>query len=268
VLPIALPLYSALGSNGLPLLTLLLIYSSFSLAALAALSGSRAQRGLIVASALATLIGIASAWLLPRYTAESPQRLNLRYDLDADTQRAQWIADPLSGDVPAPLLAAGPFTRSAQPAVAWSEPMWAAAAPLLPLAAPQLNILSVQREPQRVRYRLHISSARAAPVIALAFPPEAGIQSVQLQSAAAPELAVTPRRRGNGWSQLRLLGLPPEGQDLSFDAADTVFELRLLDESFGLPVEGISLQRSRPRAAVPTQDGDVTIVMRSYRLQP
>ena len=51
VLPIALPLYSALGSPGLPLLTVLLIYSSFSLTALAALCAVRVLRALIMASA-------------------------------------------------------------------------------------------------------------------------------------------------------------------------------------------------------------------------
>jgi len=268
VLPIALPLYCALGGDGLPLLTLLLIYGSFSLAALLALAGRGLQQMLIVAAALCLSAGLVAATLLPRYSAESPQRLNLRYYFDADTQRAQWLAHPVSGLLPAPLLHAAPFALSAQPVFAWTEPMWVAAAPLLPMSAPQLSILSVVRAAPQVRYRIHIGSARAAPVIALAFPPEAKVKSVQLESNAAPELAATPRRLGNGWSQLRLFSVPSQGQDLSFDASESAFELKLLDESPGLPAQGAWLQRSRPRVAVPSQDGDVTIAMRGYRLQP
>jgi hypothetical protein len=119
-----------------------------------------------------------------------------------------------------------------------------------------------------VHYRIHVGSARAAPVLDLAFPPEAAVRSVQLESDAAPRLAATPRRMADGWSQLRLFSVPPEGQDLSFDAAVSGFELQLLDESPGLPPGGAELQRSRLRLAVPSQDGDVTLALRGYRLQP
>ena len=40
----------------------------------------------------------------------------------------------------------------------------------------------------------------------------------------------------NGWSQLRLFSVPPQGQDLSFDASESAFTVELLDESPGLPV--------------------------------
>jgi hypothetical protein len=70
-----------------------------------------------------------------------------------------------------------------------------------------------------------------------------------------------------GWSRLRLVGVGVEGQDLSFDAVASAFELKLLDESPGLPPPGADLQRSRAPLAVPSQDGDVTIAIRGYRLQ-
>jgi hypothetical protein len=62
--------------------------------------------------------------------------------------------------------------------------------------------------------------------------------------------------------------VPPDGQQLAFDAGVTAFELRLQDDSFGLPPAGGALQLARPATAVPWQDGDVTIVTRSYRLPP
>ena len=269
VLPIATPLFSALGADGLPLLTLLLIYGSFGVAALVAIIERPLQRLLLAAAALCTLSGLAAAALLPRYSPEFPQRLNLRYELDADSQRAQWVADPLSSPVPAPLLHAAAFARSAPPAASWNRYTWLAPAATLPLAAPGLTLISIERgAAQRLHYRIRVASARGAPVLTLQFPPEAQLRSVSVEGAAPAELNVTPRRLNHGWSQLRLTSMPPEGQQLSFDAGMPAFELRLQDESFGLPASGSALQLARPAAAVPWQDGDVTIVTRSYRLQP
>jgi hypothetical protein len=267
VLPIAAPLYGALGADGLPLLTLLLIYSSFSLAALCTLGARRLHRIAIATAALATLIGVVAAMLLPRYTAESPQRLNLYYYFDADRQQARWIAEPLSGLPPAPLLHAAAFAPSRQLMLLWSDPVWEAAAPALPMSAPLLKLTGTARTAEQVRYRVRINSPRAAPIMTLLFPPAANVKSVQLEGNATA-LPATPARLSNGWLQLRLFGVPPQGQELSFDASESAFELRLLDQSFGLPAPGVVLQRSRAHAAVPSREGDVTIAMRSYRLPP
>jgi hypothetical protein len=267
-LPIVLPLYCALGGEGLPLLTVLLIYSGFALAALLASAGSHVRRRLIMATALCAAAGLIGAALLPRYSPESPQRLNLSYAFDADTQRAHWLAEPASGELPARLRRAAPFMPRAQGLFAWRAPLWAADAPSLALPAPQLSLLTTVLDAPRVHYRIHVGSVRAASVLDLVFPPEAQLQSVQLENDAGPALAAAPRRMAGGWWQLRLFGVPPAGQDLSFDAAPSAFELTLLDESPGLPPQGADLQRSRQPLAVPSQDGDVTIAIRRYRLQP
>jgi hypothetical protein len=266
-LPLALPLYSALGADGLPLLTLLLIYSSFALTALVAAAGNGPQRMLIAATALCLATGLIAATLLPRYSSDSPQRLNLQYQLDVGTQRAQWVADPQAGSMPPSLLHAAPFALSAQSPAAAGVPAWASAAPLLPLAAPQLNVLGSESSGAQVHYRIHIASARAAPIMALAFAPEAQVTTLQVTAGAAP-VAATARRLGNGWARLRLFGVPPEGVELSFETSAPGFALQLMDESYGLPPQGAFLQLARPRTAVSSQDGDVTLVTRGYRLQP
>jgi hypothetical protein len=266
-LPLALPLYCALGADGLPLLTLLLIYSSFGLAALVAAAGDGLQRALIAVSALCLAAGVIVATLLPSHSSDSPQRLNLQYELDASTLRAQWIADPLAASMPASLLHAAPFVPGAQSPAAAGAPAWLSAAPLLPLAAPQLTILGSERNAARLHYRIHVASARAAPIVTLAFAPDAQVTGLQLMAAAAL-VGGTPRRLGNGWSRLRLFGVPPAGLELSFDASAAGFALQLMDESYGLPREARLLQLARPRAAVPSQDGDVTLVTSVYRLQP
>jgi hypothetical protein len=266
-LPLVLPLYSALGAEGLPLLTLLLIYSSFGLAALAAAAGKGLRRTLIAFTAAGLIAALTVGTLLPRFSVDAPQRLNLEYQLDADAQRAQWIADPLAGSLPPSLLHAAAFTLRAQSPAAAGVPAWVSGAPLLPLSAPQMTILASVRGGAQVHYRIHVASARGAPIIALAFAPDAQLRGLELMAGAAP-VAASPRRLGNGWWRLRLYGVPAEGVELGFDAAASGFDLQLVDESYGLPPQGQLLQLARPRAAVPSQDGDVTLVTRDYRLQP
>ncbi len=266
-LPLALPLYSALGAEGLPLLTLLLIYSSFGLTALAAAAGKGLQRTLIAFTAAGLIVALIIGTLLPRYSVDAPQRLNLEYQLDASAQRAQWIADPLAGSLPPSLQHAAAFTLRAQSPAAEGVPAWVSAAPLLPLPAPRLSILASVRSGPQLHYRIHVASVRGAPIIALAFAPEARLTTLELMAGTAP-VAATARRLGNGWSRLRLYGVPAEGVEIGFDAAASGFDLQLVDESYGLPPQGQFLQLARPRAAVPSQDGDVTLVTRDYRLQP
>ena len=101
-----------------------------------------------------------------------------------------------------------------------------------------------------------------------AFVDELDVAALGFEGAEPADLEVRPRHLNHGWSQLRLTSVPPDGQQLSFEAGIPAFELRLQDESFGLPDAGAVLQLARPATAVPWQDGDVTIVTRSYRLQP
>src|ERR1700722_17687313 len=128
----------------------------------------------------------------------------------------------------------------------------------------------VRRVPasRRVHYRVHIASARAARIITLQFPFDASIESVRLQGDVRPQVAASPQRLAHGESQLRLFSVSPQGQDLSFDAAESGFDLVVLDQSFGLPGEGDALRRARGELAVPSREGDATIVRRSFRLQP
>jgi hypothetical protein len=266
-LPLALPLYSALGGGGLPMLTLLLIYSSFGLAALVAASGNGPQRILIAVTALCMATGLIIATQLPRYTRDSPQRLNLEYELDAATQRGQWIAAPVAGTLPTALQRIASFAPGRQSPAAGGVPAWLSPAPQLPLPAPQLHILASERRGARWHYRIHVASARGAPIIALAFAPGAQVTQLELSAGAAP-VAATARRLHDGWSRLRLFGVPPEGMDLSFDASTSGFDLQLQDESYGLPDQAESLRLARALTAAPSQDGDVTLVSNLYRLQP
>jgi hypothetical protein len=277
VLPVVRPLYGALGSVAWPLATVLLVYAGFGVAALTALASARSRSLLRAVAATGMVAGLLAMLLLPRYSAYSPQRMNVIYELDADTQRSQWIVDSASGRLPASLRAVATFAGDTTPAPLRNRSAFLAPAPRLPLAWPQLTVRSavpvpaavVAREsaapPPRVHYQLRVASARSAPLLELLFPPAAAVDALWLQSENGPVRA-TPLRLGNGYSVLRLWN--PADVQLQFEAAGEAFDLQLSDQSFGLPPAGRALQQARGAAAVPSQLGDVTVVRRSYRLQP
>jgi hypothetical protein len=256
LLPVCVPLYLALGVPALPALTLLLVCSLPWLALLLMQAG-RGERVASGAGALALLGGAAVATLLvPVYTHEDPQRVNLRYELDATSVGASWAVLSDAGRVPEALLRAAPFTRRALPGAPWwPQSAYRAPAPRLPLPVPTLRVLSSTRTPAGWRAVVQLASARAAPELLLVFPPEAAVRTVQIAQQTWP-LAALP----GGWSFLEFLGPSAAGLPVSFETAAPAFDVVLQDEDYGLPAQGQFLEHARPATTIPWQNGDVTAV--------
>jgi hypothetical protein len=133
------------------------------------------------------------------------------------------------------------------------------------LPAPVLDVFSSTAKPNgSVDYKLHLKSARNAPVAYLVFPERAHVGEVAVTSGQT-ELHVNTAKFNTGVSALRL-NLPPDGVDLAFEAAGA-FKAVLFDQSFDLP-GGEFLQASRDEDATSTQDGDVTVVQLTVTLDP
>jgi hypothetical protein len=63
--------------------------------------------------------------------------------------------------------------------------------------------------------------------------------------------------------------MPAKGIEMRFTLpAGKPVEVYALDESYGLPLEGLFLQKARPLTATPSQDGDLTVVSRRVQLLP
>jgi hypothetical protein len=262
LLPLCVPLYLALGVAAMPVLTIALVCSLPWLALLLMQAGA-AARAMYVAGALAALaLGLAVALAVPVYTREDPQRLNIRYELDAVSDQAFWAIMPDSGSLPVGLAAAAPFARGGAPSAAWfPQSAYRTPAPRLAMAAPSLSVLSSSRTAAGWRVRVQVASARAAPELLLLFPPEVAVHEVQLQDQEWP-LAGLP----GGWTFLYLLSPPTAGISLSFESRAPSFELVLQDQDYGLPAAGRFLERARPATAIPWQNGDVTVVSTRVRL--
>lgn len=263
-------LYDALGGISLIVITILVALISTPVAPLAG-TVSTGRRWFVPGALLAAvIIGVGVALFLPLFSANSPESLDLEYFQNADSGKTYWMANPASGRLPRSLINTGDFSNKRLPVYPWSSKgAFAADAPALNLAAPMLTVRSVSSSGGKWRYDVLLRSPRGAPVISLAFPPEAGIESVSMQGQAIPELSRRLLGYTHGWRPYTCRSLPAEGIEMQFTLASTKpVQLFLLDESFSLPLQGAFLQQARPATTVPIQDGDATLVTRHVTLKP
>jgi peptidase M28-like protein len=268
-----LSLYDALGNSillGTALLSALVFTPMGPL-----IPDLRSARGFWKVVFVGATVGVAAlaifaAVVAPAYSAKSPERVNLEYWKDADTGKSQWIVRPRSARLPSPIGVAAKFSRAPKDLFPWTTaPAFLADSPHLDFPAPTFTILESQQEGDKRSYRALLRSERGAPIGIVLFPPESGIDSVRIEGTPlGPE---SPRIRGylNGWTIYECVTLPPRGVELSFTLPPgKPFEIYVIDESFGLPLEGMFLRKSRPLTATQSQNGDVTDVSRRIQLIP
>jgi hypothetical protein len=204
---------------------------------------------------------------MPAYSTQMPQRTLLWYLLDADAGKAAWLLQPDSKRLP-PQLALH-LARQAQPATLpagkISGPV-VSAAPHLDYPAPILQILGVENRASTVLYHLHVRSVRNAPEIELAVEGDRPIEAT-LDLSADHKLPAHFWRTAEGSRWLQLIGVPPEGLDLTLQTSNsTDLAVTFLDRSYGVPAPAAALRAARPALTTQSQDGDLTIVYRSVRL--
>jgi hypothetical protein len=224
------------------------------------------QGAAIAATMLAAFAGIVA----PAYSSKAPERVNLEYWLDADSGKAQWMVRPESGHLQEPLRVAINFHRLDKGPFPWTGvPAFLADAPALDLAAPTFTILELAVEGAKRSYRALLRSERGAPAAALFFPPDAGIESVRVEGEPVQPQTDRLRQYLNGWTYYNCPTLPAKGIEFRFTLpTGKPVEVYVLDEKYGLPLEGTFLLKARPLTATPSQDGDLTVVSRRVQLLP
>jgi hypothetical protein len=268
-------LYAALGSGSLAGIALL---SGLILTPLAPLCAkSQSARGLtrialssaaIITTVLAAFTGI----VVPAYSAKAPERVNLEYWQDGDSGKSQWMVRPASGRLQEPIrvvamnfrhLDKGPFPWSGSPVFLLDAPS------LEGLPAPTFTIQESTLAGDKRSYRTLLRSERSAPRAYVLFPPGAGIESVRMEGEPVPPETERERKFLNGWSYYNCPTMPVRGIELRFTLpAGKPVEVYAIDETYGLPLEGLFLLKARPLTATPSQDGDVTVVSRRVQLLP
>jgi Zn-dependent M28 family amino/carboxypeptidase len=263
LLPMLLLLYQGLGALAWPAISAALCMVLAFLLPLLAIASSRLRQstaiwngGLAVACILITL-------LLPTFSTQWPQRLNVEYWLDADTHQAHWWVAPGSLRLPSEMAGAANFDSTPTPRFPGTSQLgFSAPAEMIDAEAPHLDIVSTSGTHKELRLR----SMREAATAFVIFPAEAQIKEALLSTDAGP-LPARLQKLGSGATVLFIRNLPRQGLVFSIDGAPPL-RAQVLDESPGLPgnlQQGNALQSSRPQNATSTQDGDVTVLGRTVR---
>jgi len=211
----------------------------------------------------ATLLAAA----VPAYSAASPQRMSIAHVQRAAPAPAQWLVDASWGTIGEPLReAAGLRPLQASP-LRWLgvRKVMVGPAPALDARPPTLVSLKVELgQDQYVRRRVfaQLRSRRGAHVMGLIVPASVALWGVKLG-----DYPLAMRRLHNAWwpdhKLYVLLSVPPEGLRLELQFGDDAEEhpIELLDVVYGLPPAAKPLIDARGQAAVPSQGGDLSVLV-------
>ena len=209
----------------------------------------------------------AAASLLPaRFSAGAPQRATLVALLDADSGASRLLVDTDADRLPPALAAAARFRREAPYPWAPAERAYAADGPALALPAPELRIGSDATSSGARRIAGRLFSPRGAAIVRIAFAPGAPLRGIAIGGVAAPALSPAALRRGSGWRSYACVTVPPDGIPVEIVASPGPLSLVLADRTPELPPAAAPLAARRGPAAVPSQSGDGTIVMKRLRI--
>jgi hypothetical protein len=263
LLPMLLLLYQGLGALAWPAITIALCMVFAFLLPLLAIAAPRVRHYAATWSGTLAFACILLTLLLPTFSTQWPQRLNVEYWLDADTREAHWWVQPGSLRLPPQMAAVANFDSAPSPRFPGTAQLgFAAAADPINVEAPQLELISTNG----TRKQLRLRSMREASTAFVVFPAQAQIKEAQLNTDAGP-IAARLQKLGSGATVLFIRNLPLQGLVFSIDSAAPL-QARVLDQSPGLPgdlQQGKALQSSRPQNATSTQDGDVTVLGSTVR---
>ena len=267
LVPILLLLYPGLGADAWPVVTAVAALGLLGLAPLLRQAEPRSFRAWTLSGAIIVVAGCGYTLMRPEYSAQMPQRTLLWYVLDADAGSARWLLQPDSKRSP-PQLAlrdqAPPPTARVPHGIV--DRLHVTAAPRLDYAPPEMQVLGTAAIDGGSVHRLRLRSVRGAPEIELAVP-DARATGATLIDAGGQRLPVKPWRAGDRTSRLQFIGAPAEGVVVELRTRGTSeLAVTLLDRSYGLPAAGSALRPPGPALTTASQDGDLTIVQRSYRL--
>jgi hypothetical protein len=256
--------YQAVGTPVFPVITAtaaLLTTAAFPLI-------TRQRRWSLPAMSVAVgmvLTGIAV--VTPAYSARAPQAANLIFHQDADSGTARWIVSSRGVEIPATWRPPGNFVPVDQPFPWPSSPALVSDAARVATPAPEFLILETTDRPTGREVRGVLRSPRGASQVSLMIPPGFRVDAVNVRGTTAPPIRPRFLRQSQGWRTYTCLTPSLEGVEvrLVLSTAGPI-DIVVLDQSSGVPPEGHQLLASRPPAAVPVGDGDVTLITRRVRL--
>ena len=223
---------------------------------------ARLLRRRVGAGAGLALVALAvTALLVPRYSTDIPQRVNVVFRQDAAETtparvyvEAAWAYVPWGKPPPAMVSALASDPARVTIATAWglSSPVPMAEVPRLALPAPSASVVTSRDTPAGSTL-IRLVSRRGASTFVIELPPDV-VLPVRVDGQKA-----MPRR-----GTIVLRGVPALGIELLLERSDArPLTLTILDVTSGVPVASPvarAVAAARPAEAVQTQDGDLTLV--------
>jgi hypothetical protein len=227
----------------------------------------RRERRWSVASAVLLIVGATGvALLVPVYSAARPQQLNLLHVDQRQQNEAVWLIESglapetSAADVPSSLQAAGPFADESVAVFPWSNRRYLVApAQATDAAAPTVEVLADDRLADRRVVEVRLRSPRGGDQLSLYIPETAGLQYIVV--AGTPSIVDDTRPR-NGYQVFHCHTPACDGitLELHFASMDAI-DLMIVDTALGTPPSGNDLLTARPDTAVPSSDGDVSLIV-------
>lgn len=206
-----------------------------------------------LAALCAGMVLILGGYSLAAMADQYPRSSSLFYGLNADSGRAVWGSadkrpDAWTTQFLSPDVAGDRMTEFFP---FGSREFLAKSASPLPLAAPRAEILSDQTDGDGRHLRMRITSPRLAPVISVYL--DEGAQASKLLVNGKPsEQNSAPRTIERRWV-IRYYALPPEGIELAFAVkSQKPIEVKLVDQSYGLPLSLTNRSQPRPDNLIPS----------------
>ena len=232
--------------------------------ALPALHGLPRRKPGLVGAAVA-LGALVACWQIPAYDTSSPQRMSIVHHQGSGDGDAEWWIDASWGPLPKPLSDVARIHRYGQPPLPWVGYGTTAfgVAPRIDVRSPILSKLSSAQN--AARYRL--STQRGAAVVGLIIPVGGSIAGVEIEGQSVRPAQLRTAR----WPNHRLFGCVCPGPvevTVHHRAQDAIAEsVELFDIVLDIPDVASNMKTARGRAAVPSQDGDLSIVTTQLELR-
>jgi len=268
-LPLALGFESAVSFDLSPAVTLSLGLVVSALAPFFALPRDRRRlRGVVVAAAvIIVVVAAVAAMIVPPYSASDPQKVNLYHYEDRDAGRAHWVGGARQGTMPESLRSR--FDPDPVAVFPWLDGSYMVAdAPVTDAPAPGLAVLSEAMVAGQRVVEVQLDSPRGAAGIALHVPVDALAAGDQpAVTVAGYPFDLAPEDAVRGYYTLDCYGRACHGLvvELRLEGEAPV-EVLVVDSSSGLPAGGETWLQARPDAAVPVNEGDLTLIMRRVDL--
>ncbi|HLU82936.1 MAG TPA: hypothetical protein VKZ43_05995, partial [Trueperaceae bacterium] len=242
---------------------------------------ARSRFSVRAAVLLVCLIGVAGAVVLavraPTFSALRPQRFSIAHVTEAvqgEEASASWLLDRYPDSrLPEAYLQLGDLRSTTPELLPMGGPFaLSAVAPLLGSTPPLLEIVSdavsgAGGGATRV-VRMRLSSAGPFERLVLSVPSSVGVAQLSLPGTAYTMELIPANTPAGGIAPFACYGAACNGLEVDLhlnspESLDAAFDVAVIAQRSGLPPEGALLTAARPATSVPSQDGDVSVVMNS-----